>query len=403
MALNSFRRTKSRAILTMLGMIIGVASVIMMLSIGQATERYVLSQVASFGSDLVTVSNGRGDDATAGGPNPLLKQTLRYDDWKRLRGQSWVRQVAAMYISNPTASANGVSHFVQTVGTSGDLAAIYDSTVATGRFLDDSDVTAYSRVVALGSKVAKDFFGESDPIGQTMDIGKKNYRVVGVMQHGGTKFFSDVDTQMYVPFTTLMRDDGKQRFTALLIKTSVPSLSQAVEDVRISIRESHNIDNPTGDLSKDDVKVTTQADAMKRAGVIGTILEVLLGAIAGISLVVGGIGIMNIMYVSVKERTREIGLRKAIGARGRDVLLQFLIEAIILSIVGGAIGIIIGTFFSWVGILLLAQYQGGWSFVTPWNAIALGFVVSSGIGILFGFLPARRASGLQAVEALRYE
>jgi putative ABC transport system permease protein len=403
MSLTSFRRTKSRTILTMLGMIIGVASVIMMLSIGQATERYVLSQVASFGSDLITVSNGRGDDATAGGPNPIVKQTLKVDDWKSLRSKEWIRLVAGMYISNPIVSANGISNFTQTVGTSGDLDVIYDSKVASGRFLDDADVAAYSRVVVLGYQVAKDYFGQEDPVGRTVEISKKNYHVVGVMQHGGTKFFSNVDKQIYVPFTTLMRDDGKTHLTILLIKTNIADMKTGISQVQILLRESHNIDNPSGILSKDDFKVMTQADAMQRAGIIGTILSVLLGAIAGISLVVGGIGIMNIMYISVKERTREIGLRKAIGAAGHDLLLQFLVEATILSVAGGIIGILIGTGFSWLGITILANVLGGWSYATPWGAMALGFIVSTAIGIVFGFLPARQAANLQAVEALRYE
>jgi len=223
------------------------------------------------------------------------------------------------------------------------------------------------------------------------------------MQPGGTKFFSNVDKQIYVPFTTLMRDDGKKFVNIFLLKSTISDIKTGIAQTQLLLRDSHNLDNPKGLLSKDDFKIMTQADAMKRAGVIGTILQVLLGAIAGISLVVGGIGIMNIMYISVKERTREIGLRKAIGARSADLLMQFLVEAVILSVGGGLIGIIVGVVFSWAGILILAQVLGGWTYATPWDAIALGFIVSSGIGIIFGFLPARRASGLQAVEALRYE
>jgi putative ABC transport system permease protein len=403
MSLTTFRRTKSRTLLTMLGMIIGVASVIMMLSIGKATERYILSQVASFGSDLITVSNGRGDDATAGGPNPMVKQTLTYDDWKLFRSKDWIRLIAPMYVSNPIVSANGISNFTQTVGTSGDLDELYDSKIEAGRFLEDGDATSYARVVVLGHQVAKDYFGVEDPIGRSIEIARRNFRVVGIMQPGGTKFFSNVDKQIYVPFTTLMRDDGRKYVNVLLLKTTASDMSTGIAETRVLLRDAHNLDNPKGLLSKDDFKVMTQADAMQRAGVIGTILQVLLGAIAGISLVVGGIGIMNIMYISVKERTREIGLRKAIGARGGDLLAQFLVEAVILSVAGGIIGIAIGVIFSWAGISILASVVGGWTYATPWDAIALGFIVSTAIGVIFGYLPARRAAKLQAVEALRYE
>ena len=249
----------------------------------------------------------------------------------------------------------------------------------------------------------RDYFGQEEPIGRTLEIARRNYRVIGVMQPGGTKFFSNVDKQIYVPFTTLMRDDGRKFVNVVLLKTTYPDIQTGIEQTRILMRDTHNLDNPTGLLSKDDFKIMTQADAMQRAGIIGTILQVLLGAIAGISLVVGGIGIMNIMYISVKERTREIGLRKAIGARGIDLLMQFLVEAVILSVAGGVIGIIVGVIFSWAGITILKQVLGGWSYATPWDAIALGFVVSSAVGIIFGFLPARRAAKQQAVEALRYE
>jgi putative ABC transport system permease protein len=194
-----------------------------------------------------------------------------------------------------------------------------------------------------------------------------------------------------------------EKLQFMSVKTGTVATNEAKERIRIILRESHRIDNPTGDLSKDDFFIASQEDTAERAGMIGTILSVLLSSIASISLVVGGVGIMNIMYVTVTERTREIGLRKAIGARGQDILRQFLYEAIFLSVCAGILGIIVGMGFSWLGLQALAAYQKGWSFNMPWSGAALGFGVSVAIGIVFGYFPARKAAKLNPIEALRYE
>jgi len=403
MAFKNLVRTKGRAILTMLGIVIGVASVIMMLSVGQATERYLLSQVASFGSDLIIISNGRGDETNSAGPDPTLKQTLTEDDYYRLHEKSWVRLIDANAISREIVTYGGISAFADVVGVAPDSAEIFNMNLERGAFFSDEDLSLNARIAVLGNTIATDYFGQENPLGKRIKIHNRTYRVTGVLEPGGTKFFQSVDRQIYIPFTTALLEFGRENVNFVFLKSTYEELETAKDEVRIVMRDSHNLNNPRGILAKDDFIVRTQEDAQQSAEVIGTILSILLSAIAAVSLVVGGIGIMNIMYVTIKERTREIGLRKAVGAKFYDILSQFLLESIIITLIGGIFGIIIGVLFSWLGLLALSYYQAGWYFVMPWGAIALGFSVSAIIGVVFGFLPARKAASMQAIEALGYE
>ncbi|MBD3251174.1 FtsX-like permease family protein [Candidatus Uhrbacteria bacterium] len=403
LAIRNLYRKRGRSSLTMLGMVIGVASVIMMLAVGQATERFILAQITTFGSDLIIVGNGKGDGSAGGGPDPTVKKTLTKDDYDALKQRSWTRLVDANFFTRDVVTYGGRSSFVEISGVTEDNIDIYSAEMSEGRFLSSDDVALNSRVAVLGENVRNDFFGLEDPIGKRMKLGKFNYRVIGILAPGGTRFFSNVDDQIYVPFTTLMRNEGQDRLTVMLVKTNIENVSDAKNEIRLVLRDQHNINNPLGLLAKDDFIVRSQEDVEERAGSIGTILQILLGSIAAISLVVGGIGIMNIMYVTVKERTREIGLRKAIGARRANIRNQFLLEAATLTIVGGVLGIVTGVLLSWSGLTLLGYYQEGWAFAMPWDAVALGFGVSCLIGITFGYLPANRAAKLQAIDALRYE
>lgn len=402
-SVNALLVNKARSTLTMLGIIIGIASVMLMLSVGQAAQNYLLSQVASFGSDLLFVGNGRGDDTNGGPPSALPKQTLTERDLEKLKGLSWTKAVAGSVITNDIISAQGEEKRTSINGATPDETLAFNTVIGRGRFLEDEDIASRSRVVVLGQDVAKKLFGEEDPIGKTVKLTRQPFRVVGILAPAGTRFFSNLDDQVYIPYTSFFDLYNKNRLNFISVKSGDVRPSEARELVRIALRESHNIDNPEGKLSKDDFQVATQEDTIKSADTIGAILQVLLGSIASISLFVAGIGIMNIMYVTVTERTREIGLRKAIGATKSDILRQFLAEAIVLTSVAGIIGMLFGFSLSWLAIQIILKFQSGWTFVVPWNGAILGFGVSAAIGIIFGYFPARTASKLNPIEALRYE
>jgi putative ABC transport system permease protein len=240
-------------------------------------------------------------------------------------------------------------------------------------------------------------------LGKMVKIGGQGFKVIGVMEKAGANAFQNPDKQVYLPITSALDLYNKKYLTYIQLRTSLTNLNDAKERTRLFMRDRHKLDNPTGDLTKDDFHVHTQEDLVKSASTITGILQILLISIAAISLLVGGIGIMNIMYVSVTERIREIGLRKSIGARQTDILRQFLIEAVIQTLLGGTVGIALGIGLSWIGIQVISQIQGGWTFDISFTGIALGLSVSAAIGIIFGYFPARRAARMTPMDALRYE
>ena len=403
LSFNALVSNKGRTALTMLGIIIGVASVILMISVGQAAERYLLSQVASFGSDLVFIANGRGDETRGGPPSLLTKQTLTVKDYKKLKGLSWPTSVNATIITRDLVSFGGTDVLTQVSGSAPDEVTVFNEVVTRGRAVSTEDIESHARVVVLGSKIAVKLFGEENPIGRIVKVSKQPFRVIGVLGSAGTRFFADADEQITVPFTTSLDLYHKERLNFLAIKTGNIRPEEAKNLVRTALRETHNIENPDGDLAKDDFRVASQEDAIKNADTIGSILQILLGSIASISLVVAGIGIMNITYVTVTERTREIGLRKAVGARTGDILGQFLSEAILLTATAGLVGIVLGIILAWGAIQIILQFQSGWTFAIPWPGAAIGFCVSAAIGVIFGYFPARRAAHQNPIDALRYE
>ena len=394
---------KTRSFLTMLGIVIGIMSVILMLGVGQAAQQYLLSQVASFGSDLVFVGNGRGDEKRGGAPSAEVKESLTERDFKDLKALSWTVAVDASVNTVDLLSYGGQDRFTQISGTTPDQAKIFNLAVSSGRFIESSDDDSRSRVIVIGKDVAKGVFGQEDPMGKEVHISHKSFRVIGVLAPAGTRFFSNVDDQVYIPYTAFFDSYNKNRVNFISVKAGDVRPDEAKNRIRIVLRSNHNIDNPTDDLTKDDFRVSSQEDTVKSADTIGTILQTLLGSIASISLLVAGVGIMNIMYVTVTERTREIGLRKAIGAKRRDILGQFLAEAVLLTVVAGAIGVLFGIGLSWLAIQLINSFQPGWVFAVPWNGVVLGFGVATLIGVIFGYFPARKAAQLSPIEALRYE
>jgi putative ABC transport system permease protein len=263
-----------------------------------------------------------------------------------------------------------------------------------------------AKVAVLGYKINEDFFQNENPIGKTIRIKDVNFKVIGVMEEQGSQMFLNVDDYVYIPITTVQKFLlGINHIQSSAVKiVSQDKIDEAMESIRLILRERHNIYNPEGDLSKDDFKVVSAKESADMMNIVTGILTMLLSSVAAIALLVGGIGIMNIMLVSVVERTREIGLRKAVGARKKDILYQFLIEAIVLTGLGGIIGILLGIVFAYLAAIVLSMALGTqWSFVVSLKSIVLAFGVAAGIGIVFGIYPARKASELSPIEALRYE
>lgn len=331
-----------------------------------------------------------------------MKSSLVEKDVRKLRQQIWVTAVAGKVLQSDGVSSDGIETSAQIVGTTPDEMILSDIRAERGRFFDQSAVDGRAREAVIGSEIASVLYGMNDPLGKSLKINNVSYRVIGTMQKKGANSFQNLDKQIYVPFTAAMDTFNKQYLSSIVVKTSLP-ISEAKERLTITVRESHNIDNPTGDLKKDDFNVTTQEDAVKSAQQITDILQVLLISIAAISLLVGGIGIMNIMYVSVTERIKEIGLRKSIGARERDILRQFLIEAVLQTTIGGLIGTFLGISLSWGAIQAINAFQPGWTFEISWSAVGLSLGVSGAIGLVFGYFPARKAAKLHPIEALRFE
>ncbi len=403
LSLQSLLRTKARAVLTMLGIVIGIASVILTLAIGQSAQAFLLSQVASFGSDIVFVAPGRGDQTRGGPPSSTIKQSLTYEDARALRREPWVDLVHPTLITNDVVTFEAWSKYAHVVGTGPDEAKMMHDLLQQGRFLAQEDVDTRARVVVVGANVAKKLFGTERALGQSVKIGRQPFRVIGVMAPAGMRFFTNLDDQAYVPITTALDLTGRTRVNFLSLTSRGISLRETKERVRALLRQTHKLENPEEDLAKDDFRVASQEDAARNTAMIGTVLQTLLGSIAAISLVVGGIGIMNIMFVTVTERTEEIGLRKALGATRRDILGQFLAEAFLLTMLGGAVGVILGLALSFGAIHIINHLQNGWAFVVPVRGVMLAFVVSGVTGIVFGYTPARKAAKLNPMESLRYE
>jgi len=399
-AWQSLQRTRGRSMLTMLGIVIGIAAVILALSIGDAAQNFILAQVSSFGSDKLIIHPG--PKTQTDNPSPFTEQSITIKDVKRLKKETWLSGVSAEIMQTDLLQANGVNKNVTVLGTFPDEIVIGGYATADGVFLSDADIESHARVAVLGKKIAEDVFGQERPIGKTIKIGKNGYRVIGVMKEIGTQFFFNMDELVFVPATNMTDVYGKKYYEYIYVKTAIP-LDEATRRIEGIMRDTHGISNPDGDPVKDDFFVMTQADAIKVVDQITSVLQILLASIAAISLLVGGIGIMNIMYVSVTERVSEIGLRKAVGANRRDVLGQFLTEAVMLTVAGGAIGLVVGLLLSWLGIQVINYYSPGWAFVVSWVGVALGIGVSTVIGLTFGYLPARKAAGLHPIEALRQE
>lgn len=397
-ASKSIIRGGSRSVLTMLGIVIGILSVILVLSIGEAAQRYIIDQISIFGSDLVQIANGPKEPEAGSTPTAFVKQSLTLKDYQALRRTPWVKEVVAGVTLNDLARINGEDVSVSIAGTAPDELVIYGTRVAQGVFFTEADIDARARVAVLGADIARTAFGQADPLGKNVTFNKQSFRVIGVMETAGTKSFQDLDKRIYAPVSSIMEVYNRRFVQGISLKTDL-ALSDAIRRTEELVRERHDI----SDQKDDDFHIQTQDDAIRNTQQITGILQILLASIAAISLVVGGIGIMNIMYVNVTERIREIGLRKSIGAQRGDILGQFLTEAIILTALGGCIGILLGIGLTWLAIQVISSFQAGWTFGVSIPGVVLGLVVSTAIGVIFGYAPARRAAALSPIEALRSE
>jgi putative ABC transport system permease protein len=405
-ALNSVRANKLRSLLTMLGIIIGVAAVIAMLSIGEGAQQSITNQINSMGTNLLFVRPGSSQQGgVAGGQGS--QQTLTQDDANALADPVLAPDVVAVAPESDSFGqvAYGANNTnTRLIGCTPDYASVRNVTVDSGDFFSDQNLSARETVAVLGSNVATTLFEGSDPVGQSIRINGQSFRVIGVLTSKGGSGLGNSDDQILLPLTTLLTRlarGGQFRGGATISSISVQvvdskAISNATEEIAAILRERHNV------LYQDDFTIQSQSDVLASATQITGVLTVFLGGVGAISLLVGGIGIMNIMLVSVTERTREIGIRKAVGARKRDILGQFLTEATLLSLAGGIGGVVVGT---GIARLISGISIGGSSFhaVVGLNSILLATLFSMAVGLFFGIYPAQRAASLHPIEALRYE
>jgi putative ABC transport system permease protein len=399
-AFKALGRNKMRSILTMLGIIIGVAAVIAMIAIGSGAKARIQEQIASMGSNLLIVLSG---SATSGGIRwgHGSVPTLTVDDAKAIANELSAVQYAAPVQQGVTQVVFGNQNWsTVTFSTTPEALLIRDWPTVKGRSLTQADVDGAAKVCLLGQTVAENLFGEMDPVGQVVRIKKFPFTVVGLLANKGqTTWGQDQDDIVYVPLKTGKRFLFGQQFPGMVRSISVQAtgpetMKLAEEQITQLLRQRHRLrTNQDNDFS-----VRNLTEAMSTAEESARVMSILLGAIASISLLVGGIGIMNIMLVSVTERTREIGIRMAVGARGRDILWQFLIEALVLSLIGGVIGILLGVGMSW-----LISQTFKWPTLVSLQSLILSFSFAGGVGIFFGFYPARKAARMDPIEALRYE
>jgi putative ABC transport system permease protein len=396
---------KLRSFLTMLGIIIGVAAVITLLSVGRSVEAFVVGEFEGLGNNLLFVFPGRLEPGE-GPPRPggsgltnqdvaLLADSLRTPD---------LLAVVPEYTRLASVTRGPYEARTNISGTSADFPTIRNFNPVSGSFFDTRDVNANARVAVLGQTVYETLFPDGEvPQGEVIKINNNNFRVIGLMEEKGGSGFNDQDNLVLIPITTAQRrlfparrSDGKFRVDLIYAQVIDESRQNlAIAQIEQTLRDTHNISFD----EEDDFTVLSQSELTGAFGEITNMITIFLSLVAGISLLVGGIGIMNIMLVSVRERTREIGLRKAVGARQRDILWQFLVEAMVLASVGGLIGLAIGA----AGSLIITSFSESLSSSLAWDSVALAISFSAAVGLFFGIYPASRAAGLNPIDALRYE
>jgi putative ABC transport system permease protein len=394
-ALKALGRNKLRTALTMLGMIIGVGAVITMVALGKGAQTTIEEQVKATGTNMITISPG--NFSSGGVRMGEGSGELTAGDAAAIRALPEIQWVAEGVSTRQQLVVGSQNSNTSIQGTNVDWPLIKSWPMKYGQFFTEQDVQAAAKVLVMGSNVADLLFPEQDPTGQNVRVRNHVFKVIGVFtSKGASSGGQNQDDQVFAPYTTVLKKiQGNQRLNNITVSAfSADGIAQAAESIRVVMR----VQNDIGPGQEDDFRVQTLEDMVAFRTQATSTLTSLLAGIAAVSLMVGGIGIMNIMLVSVTERTREIGLRMAIGARGSDVLLQFLVEAIVISIVGGALGIAMG-----YGIAEFVKWYQNWPAVVPLDAVFTAVGFAGFVGVFFGFYPARKAAGLDPIEALRFE
>lgn len=397
-ALRALANNKLRAFLTMLGIIIGVASVIAMLAIGQGSKRSIQQQISEMGSNMIMIHPGA---EMRGGvrQDPSAMQTLKLENYEKLRDECNFLSAISPNVSSSGQLIAGANNYPSSVtGVSIDYLTIRQLTVEQGEMFSENDIRTAAKVCVIGKTIVDNLFPDgSDPIGKVIRCNKIPMRVIGVLKSKGYNSMGmDQDDVVLAPYTTVMKRLLAQTYLSGLFASALTEdmTDEAVNEITSILRREHKLK----ESDSDDFTIRTQQELSSMLNSTTDLMTTLLACIAGISLVVGGIGIMNIMYVSVTERTREIGLRMSVGARGVDILSQFLIESILISITGGLIGVVLGC-----GASFIIKTVAHWPvFIQPWSVL-LSFAVCTLTGVFFGWYPAKKAADLDPIEALRYE
>ncbi|KKT17841.1 MAG: Macrolide export ATP-binding/permease protein MacB [Parcubacteria group bacterium GW2011_GWB1_43_66] len=410
LAFTSFRRNLLRTLLTGLGIVISIASVIIVISSAQGVKGFLIGSFEQFGSNLIqtetrvpntgSINSGQSQEAMALG---TVVTTLTVDDMEAVRRLPNIKTTYAAQIGQAVATSEYDKKTVMIYGVSGTFLDIDTGKIDRGRFFTEEEDASLARVAVLGSNVAQDLYGDQNPVGQTIKIKNRNFTIIGTFSPRGAILFFNYDDIVFMPVQTLQKQVlGINHVSAItssyIDKSKVKTTAADIEEL---LRDRHNIDRANPD--KDDFIVQTMDDVASTLDTIIGGFTILLVALAAISLVVGGVGIMNIMFVSVLERTFEIGLRKAVGATRKQVLRQFLMEAVMVTLFGGITGIVLGVTISYL-ISVAADYLGfAWKFVVPAYSLILSVGFSVACGLVFGIYPARRAADLDPIEALRHE
>jgi putative ABC transport system permease protein len=403
-ALRAIAANKTRSFLTALGIIIGIASVITMLAIGQGTKRSIQANISEMGSNMIMISPG-ADMRGGVRQDASSMETLKLADYEAIKeGCTYVKAVSPLVQSAGQFIYGNNNAPSSVYGVNQDYLEIRQLSIASGEMFTDADIKTSAKVCILGQTVVDNLFGDgSDPIGKVIRFKSIPFRVVGVLKKKGYNSMGmDQDDLVLAPYTSVMKRILAQTYLSGIQCSAITEgvTEKATEEISAILRRNHKLRDAEGDFfgDDDDFNIRSQEELANMMNSTTDMLTILLGAVAGISLIVGGIGIMNIMYVSVTERTREIGLRMSVGARGIDILNQFLIEAILLSVTGGIIGVLLG-----IGLSYAINTLVNWPiFIQPWS-IVMSFAVCTLTGVFFGWYPAKKAANLDPIEAIRYE